>query len=59
MTPQELIYATNVLISEQIQMQSKLQTLTHSIYLLGAVLFVIVLILYVLNKKEKKWKKLN
>ena len=53
MTPQQLIYATKVLIDSQIEMEIRLQTLTTSIYLLGGVLFVILLILYISNKKNK------
>lgn len=53
MTPQQLIYATNVLIETQIEMQIKLQTLTTSIYLLSGVVFIVIGILYISNKKKK------
>ena len=53
MTPQQLIYATKVLVSEQINMQSKLDNLTLSVYLLGAVLMLVLFNQIKLNKKYK------
>ena len=59
MTPLQLIYATKILIIEQINMQSKLDTLILSVYLFGVVLAIVLFVQFKLNKELKQFREVR